>query len=186
MNEKFNRYIADIKIISDEVRKTFGELSAGQLNWKSNASEWSIGQCFDHLIMTNSLYFPKIQKVADGTHKNNFFSAIPFMPDFFGKLLKKAVNPDSPKKMKNPPVFSPSKSEISETIFEDFFKDQEKMISLMEIIQHLDTEKIKIATPISNAVNIRLNDVFEASIMHSRRHFNQAKRVMQMNEFPKK
>jgi Asp-tRNA(Asn)/Glu-tRNA(Gln) amidotransferase C subunit len=185
MSKEIDRYIANIKIISDEVRETFGGLSAAQLNWKPNAKSWSIGQCFDHLITTNSEYFPKIQKVADGTHENNWFSAIPFLPDFIGKMLKKAVNPDSLKKMKNPPVFTPSGSEISETILEDFYKNLEEMISLMEAVKHLDTRKIKIATPVSDAVNIRLNDAFEASVMHNRRHFNQAKRVMEMKEFPR-
>lgn len=185
MSKEVNRYIANIKIISDEVRETFGGLSAAQLNWKPNAKSWSIGQCFDHLITTNSQYIPKIQKVADGTHENNWFSVIPFLPDFIGKMLKNAVNPDSVKKMKNPPIFAPSNSEISETILEDFCKNQEEMISLMESVKSLDTGKIKIATPISEAVNVRLNDVFEASVMHNRRHFNQAKAVMEMDGFPR-
>lgn len=185
MNGEISGLIANVRIISDEVLTVFGDLSAEQLNWKPGENEWSIGQCFDHLIKTDSLYFPNVQKVADGTHENNWFSVIPFLTGFVGKMLKKAVSPDSLKKMKAPGIFVPSSSEISETIIEDFGKNQEKLISLMEAVKNLDIQKIKIPTPISPAANIYLNDAFEAILMHERRHFNQAKRVMENEGFPK-
>lgn len=95
MSDQINNFVENAKIISDEVQETFGNLSAKQLNWKPNASKWSAGQVFDHFIMTNNLYLANIQKVADGTHKNNFFGMIPFFVGFIGKMLKKSVSPDS-------------------------------------------------------------------------------------------
>ena len=179
MSNEINNLIANAKDISAEVQETFGGLTKEQLNVKPNSNDWSIGQCFDHLITTDSLYFPQFQKVADGTHTNNWFSVIPLMTGAVGKMLKKAVNPDSAKKMKAPQIFEPSNSEISETILEEFGENQSEFISLMEKVKNLETNKIKIPTPISPAVNIGLNDAFEVIIMHERRHFNQAKRVLE-------
>lgn len=184
MSNQVNGLISNAKIISEEVRETFGKLTAEQLNWKPNASEWSIGQCFDHLITSNNLYIKNIQKVADGTHVNNWFSVIPLFTNIVGQQLKKAVSPDTAKKIKTFPIFEPSASDLSENTIEDFCKNQEILISLMEAVKNLNLRKIKIPTPISDAVNIRLSDAFEVLLMHERRHFNQAKRVMDTEGFP--
>lgn len=185
MSNQVNGLISNAKIISEEVRETFGSLTAEQLNWKSNANEWSVGQCLDHLITSNNLYIKNIQKVADGTHVNNWFSVIPFFPTLVGQQLKKAVSPDSAKKIKTFPIFEPSASDISENIIKDFHENQKTLISLMEAVKNLNLRKIKIPTPISDAVNIRLSDAFEMLLMHERRHFNQAKRVLDAEGFPK-
>ena len=58
MKIEFSNLIADAETISEKVGSTFGKLSAEQINWKPNAKSWSIGQCFEHLIVTNELYFP--------------------------------------------------------------------------------------------------------------------------------
>lgn len=185
MSDEINNLIANVKIISDEVRETFGNLSVEQLNWKPNEKEWSVGQCFDHLITTNDLYIDKIQPVADGTHRNNWFSMIPFSTDIVGRLLKKAVSPDSARKIKTFKMFEASTSDISESIIEDFYKNQEQIVSLMEAAKTLDTRKIKIPEPISPLVNIRLFDAFEVMIIHEKRHFNQAQRILKLEGFPK-
>jgi hypothetical protein len=182
MSGEISGFIANAKIINDEVRETFGKLTKEQLNMKPSSVEWSIAQCFDHLNTTNELYFAKMQKVADGTHVNNWFSAIPFIPNTVGNLLKKAVSPDAQKKQKAPTIFAPSESDISETVIEDFCKDQEKFIAYMDAAKTLDTSKIKIPSPISDAVNLWFNDACEIIILHNRRHFNQAKRVLEFVE----
>ena len=110
---------------------------------------------------------------------------IPFIANSVGKMLKKAVNPNSPKKIKNPSIFSPSSSQVSEMIIKDFCENQNELISYMEAVKDQDTSKLKVPTPISRAVNIKLSDAFEVLVMHERRHFNQAKYVMDQVEFPK-
>ncbi len=185
MSSQIDGLISNAQIISEEVDRTFGNLSAGQLNWKSSAETWSIGQCFDHLITTNDLYFENIQKVADGTHSNNWFSAVPFVPALIGRMLKKAVSPETARKMKTFPVFEPSYSQIGETIIEDFRINQERLISLMETTKDLNLKKIKIPEPISPALNVSLLDAFEILVIHEKRHFNQAQRILESENFPK-
>ena len=184
MPGELDNFIADARIIADEVKDVFGKLSSEQLNWKYAENIWSIGQIFDHLITTNDLYFDKIQKVADGTHKNNWFSIIPIFPAFTGIMMKKMLGPEAARKMKTFAMFEPSSSNISETIIEDFRQNQEKLISLMKATENLDLKKIKVPEPISPAVNITLIDAYEILIVHEKRHFNQANEVLKMDGFP--
>ena len=184
MSNEVNDLIENAKVIEDEVQSTFGKLSAKQLNWKPSENVWSIAQCLDHLVVTNNLYFENIQKVADGTHRNNFFSKIPFATDIIGFVMKKVLSPDWKPKMKTLKMFKPSYSRISGNILENFSKNQSRFIDLMEASKNLDYKKIKVAEPISIAINLRLVDAFEVLIVHEKRHFNQAKRVLESEGFP--
>ncbi len=180
-----NDLISELITISENTKQIFGALSAEQINWKPDAKTWSVGQCFEHLIVTNNLYFPNIQKVIDGKHRNNFFSKIPFGVDLIAVLMKNSLNPEQKRKMKTFQMFEPAKSNISETIIEDFIENQRKLIEMIEACKSFDVHKIKIAEPLSVALNLRLDDAFEILAMHEKRHFLQAERVMNLENFPR-
>lgn len=180
-----NEINSELEKISENAKQVFGKLSAEQINWKPDSKIWSIGQCFEHLIVTNSLYFPNIQKVIDGTHRNNFFSKIPFSTNLIAALMKNALNPGQKRKMKTFKVFEPSASNVSPTIIADFFENNRKLIEIIAACKGLEIHKIKIAEPLSVALNLRLDDAFEILAMHEKRHVLQAERVLQMEDFPK-
>jgi len=175
-----NEIISELEKISEITKQIFGDLSPEQLNWKPSAESWSVGQCFEHLIVTNNLYFPNIQKVIDGKHRNNFFSKIPFSTDLIAVLMKNALNPEQKRKMKTFKIFEPLASNVSPTIIEDFAENNRKLIEKIEACKEFDLHKIKIAEPLSVALNLRLDDAFEILIMHEKRHFKQAERVLRM------
>lgn len=180
MDDDIQKFIEDLHQISAEAKSVFGNLSGEQINWKPNAESWSIGQCFEHLIVTNSLYFPNIYKVIEGKHRNNFFSKIPFAVDLIGVLMKNALNPDQKRKMKTFKIFEPAVSNISPTIIEGFTENQRKLIEMMEAVKSFDLQKLKIAEPLSVVLNLRLDDAFEILLMHEKRHFQQAERVLEL------
>lgn len=178
--EKRAEIISELEKISVNAQEVFGILSIEQINWKPNGKSWSIGQCFEHLIITNNLYLPIIQKVIEGKHRNNFFSKIPFSTDLIGALMKNSLNPEQKRKMKTFKIFEPVLSNISESIIGDFSQNNEKLISMIEACQGLNIDKIKIPEPLSPALNLRLSDAFEILLMHEKRHFLQAERVLSM------
>ena len=56
-----NAYLIDVLKTLDrmtsEYQRDLGQLSSTQLNWKPDPKSWSVGQCIDHVIVTNELYF---------------------------------------------------------------------------------------------------------------------------------
>jgi len=185
MSDQIVSLSAEVERLNDKVCETFRGLSAEQLNWKPNPKNWSIAQCLEHLIVTNDLYFENIQKVADGNHSNNFYSKVPLATGIIAWGMKKVLSPDFRPKIKTFNIFEPTKSEVSANILEDFGENQKRFISLMEATKDLDVKKIKVAEPIGAAVNLKLIDAFEILLVHEKRHFNQAKRVMESEGFPK-
>lgn len=179
-----NEIISGLEKISADVQKTFGSLSVAQINWKPDIKSWSIGQCFEHLIITNNLYFPNIQKVIDGKHRNNFYTKIPFSVDLIAALMKNSLNPAQKRKMKTFKVFEPATSAVSANIINDFVENNRRLSEMIKAVENLDTQKIKIAEPLSPLLNLRLHDAFEILLMHEERHFLQAQRVKQTSGFP--
>ncbi len=184
MKTDISAICSDLEKTAADAQAAFGGLSGRELNWKPSDKEWSIAQCFEHLIVTNELYFPNIRKVIDGKHKNNFFSMIPFSTDLIAFAMKNSLNPNQSRKMKTFKMFEPSASSVPDTIIEDFAANQQQLIDLAVAAKSLDLRRIKIAEPLSTALNLRLDDAFEILSMHCRRHFNQAKRVIETPGFP--
>ena len=185
MNPELNNLIADAQAIAEEAKTVFGNLNAEQLNWKPSPEKWSVGQCFDHLIVTNEKEFPYVEAAIRDDYKNPFWGKVPFLPKFFGNFILKAVNPENVKKQKAPQVFTPTQSTVSPNVVSEFLANQDKAISLMEASEDLDLAKTIIVSPVASFVTYSLSDAYKILVLHERRHFNQARRVMEMQEFPR-
>lgn len=176
--------ISEAKIIIDETLSSFGNLTFQQLNWQPNINQWSIAQCFDHLITANISYFPVFEKILSGEKKNSFLEKIPLLPNFWGKMLIKAVAPESPSKLKAPKVFQPSNSSIDSNIISRFIDQQNQVLKYMKATEGLDLEKIIISSPVSSLITYSLIDAYTVIVNHEQRHFLQAKRVLSVVGFP--
>ena len=155
----------------------FSSLLPEQLNWKPSPDSWSIGQCIDHIITTNSTYFPILRKVAQGNYNHRFLEKMPFLPAFFGNFLLKIVSPDYQKKSKTAPVFTPSRSEVSEIILIELAKNHEELIFLLQQTEGLVHDEIIITSPASKVIVYSLSKAVEIILAHELRHLEQAKRV---------
>lgn len=170
--------------ITSDVKRTFGGLSGEQLNWKPSPEEWSIAQCIDHLKTTNESYFEKIEEAVDGDIAPNIWSRVPFWSGLIGYLIKRAVRPENTARIKTFAAFEPAQSDVVRTIIEHFAESQERLMSLIRRTDHLDRKKIKLFSPVSDKAPLSLATAFEILVIHERRHFDQAVRVMELKAFP--
>lgn len=160
---------------------SFGKLTPEELNWKPAPNKWSIGQCVDHIIKTNEIYFPLIRDMLTGKYQATFIQKLPFLPDLFGSMLLKSIESSS-KKMGTFPIFEPSTEQISSDIIKDFAQHQEHLKTLIENTQHLDHEKIIISSPANRFVTYSLATALDILVTHEFRHLNQALNVMQLEQ----
>ena len=167
-----------------EYEKEIGPLNSEQLNWKPAPEEWSVGQCVDHIITANQLYFPIFESLLNGTKPFNFWEKVPLLPFFFGKLLIKVTEPEINKKNKTVPVFEPSKSDIPDDILNTFFENQKQLIDWIKRSDVLDHKKTIVTSPATKFITYNLHDVCIILSGHEERHLNQARNVMKMNSFP--
>ena len=183
-SEHLSGLVSAANAIAGETLAGFGHLTAQQLNWKPSADQWSVAQCFDHLVTANEAFFPIFEKVLSGEKKNAFWENLPWLPAFWGKMLIKAVAPQSTRKLKAPKIFHPSNSTVDGDIIRRFIDQQNQVIRYIKATEDLDLKKIKISSPVTNLITYSLMDAYRIIINHEKRHLLQAMRVSEMEGFP--
>ena len=169
--------------IAADAKAVFGPLTATQLNWKPAADRWSVGQCFDHLLVSNKAFFPIIDDVLAG-RKRTFWERMPLLPKLSARMLLKFLDPASARKVKAPKGSEPTQSEVSERVIDEFVAHQAKLIDKMRSTEQLLLDKIVITSPVSGAITYSLMNAYRIIIVHELRHLQQARRVTEEPAFP--
>ncbi len=184
MNTEISNLLSEFQGISEDTQKTFGKLLIEQINWKPSAQVWSIGQCFEHLIKTNELFYAELDKIADRTRRNSFLENYSPLSSVFGNLLISSLKKDS-RKFKAPSQKVVPPSAIDPNIVEIFAAHQAELIEKIKRTENADWNKIKITSPFMKLITYKLSDGFRVVVEHEKRHFRQAERVLQTTGFPK-
>jgi hypothetical protein len=183
MNGELSSLLSELEKVSDDAQKTFGHLSPEQINWRPAAEGWSVGQCFEHLIKTNELFYGKLDEIAAGKQKNSFFESYSPLSGFFGNLLINSLKKDE-RKFKAPSQKIVPPSEIDANIIEIFAAHQAELIGKIKQTETANWNKIKITSPFMKLMTYKLADGYKIVVEHERRHFRQAERVTKENDFP--
>jgi len=176
---------SELDAVSADVRREFGSFNSAQLNWKPSAERWSVAQCLDHLMTGNKAFFPILQSVVTGNKKTRFMERIPVLPGVWGKLLIKSLNPNNSRKMKAPANFQPSSSELPSNIVDQFVSQQAEFDVWMDKTSDLNLERIIITSPALKLITYSVMDGYRFLVLHEQRHFQQARRVVAEEKFPK-
>ena len=182
MTDLIKTTIGEFDRVTTEAKSFFGNLSSAQLNWKPSPDKWSIAQCLDHLIVSNSTYYPQLNEVTSGAHKNSFYQNLKFVSQFFGNYLIKETGPVVAKPMKSPPAFIPSQSEIAASIVSDFEKHQSEFSQLVQQLSKTDLNNTVISSPALGIITYNLTDLLTILVGHEQRHLNQAKNILRLQQ----
>ncbi|HZF37463.1 MAG TPA: DinB family protein [Blastocatellia bacterium] len=175
----------EAEAIAGDAKTLFGNLTPAQLNWKAAADSWSVAQCLDHLISSNREYYPVFDRILKGEYRKTFLHRMPFLPALFGRMMIKVISPDSQRKFKAPGAARPSSSSIDPQIVERFVTHQRETLAKMRSLENRGPAETIIASPFISVVIYSLLDTFRLIVAHERRHFAQARRVIQTDRFPR-
>ena len=177
--------VEELGVITAEAREVFGALDGAQLNWKPSAERWSVGLCFDHLIKTNSTFFADMGRVADGTFKSSAWARVSPLSGFFARMILKALDPLKGRKSKAPRVFEPTKSNVDADVMERFASHQRELVERMRATAGVDLRRTMVTSPVAAVATYSLLDAYRIVVAHERKHFEQARRVMEETGFPR-
>jgi DinB superfamily len=170
----------------DTVKIEFSNITSGQLNWKPLPDKWSIGQCLDHLIVSDSSYFPTLKNIAEGKHKMTAWERWNPFSGICGRILVHQLQVEVKKKMNAPGVFHPSTEKIDLGIIERFHEHQDTLLEYIAQCDKVDLDKVYITSPAIKIVTYSLRNAIRILIQHEWRHINQALRVKLREDFLQK
>ena len=171
-----------LSITADVYKETkeFLKLSHHQLNWRPSERQWSVGECFEHLIRTNGKYIPEYQKYSPSDYE---YKHEVFKHSFVGKLLCNSMKPENKRKTKTRAPFNPLGSDIKDTIAKDFLHQSNDIVELVSKIE-VSKLKVTIRSPFSKYIRYSIGDSLMIMANHNLRHLQQAKQVTKNEGFP--
>ena len=177
------RLIADAEAIASAAPREFGSLTLAQWNWKPDADEWSIGQCFEHLEITTRAYFPTLRAIQARTKRATFWERLPILPSLFGSLLLRALDPDAGRKVQAPAHLRPSASTLGFDVLDRFVEAQRELVTFMKATSAGALGTI-VTSPVSRVVTYSLLNAYRIIVVHEHLHVRQARAVAASPGFP--
>lgn len=160
-------------------------LTEQQLNWKPDATQWSIAQCLEHLAVTSKQFNGHFKQLIESARlKWPTNGATPYRPSLVGGWLVKQVVPETTRKVPAPKVFRPSDSSSIHDALGMFLKQQEEFVRFVRQSEGVDYNRARLRSPVTPLMRYSLADAFVVTIVHGYRHLAQANRVKAMPNFP--
>lgn len=98
---------ANLDAVTAEAERLRNTLSDAQLIWQPAPDVWGIAGCFDHLYVTGSLYYPRVQEAIGRADKN---AEEPYKPSFFARKFIEALRPESTRRLRTFRAFKPDQA----------------------------------------------------------------------------
>ena len=174
----------EFSAIGRDAQSVFGLLDERQLNWRRDATSWSVAQCFDHLLNVNRQMFLAIDAAVDASRPRTLWQRLPVLPRIFGSLMISSQQPEARRKFKAPGNAVPSSSAIDRRIIEHFVAYQHEAALRVRSLDAADAARIVMVSPFASFITYSVLDGCRLIVTHERRHFEQARRVTQDSEFP--
>src|SRR5260221_2208716 len=166
--------------------REFSGISPEQFNCKPSTKSWSIAECFDHLFISDSLFFPQFREITEGNHIMTFWEKYSPLSSLLGNILKNQVQEEVKRKISAPKKLRPVTSDRILDLIDKYHKNFNIFLTYISSCKDLDIDKIIITSPAVGFVTYSLRDGLQFLIQHEHRHINQAIRVKENTEFPEK
>jgi hypothetical protein len=180
--------LAELRIALDDVARdaqvTFGGLDARQLNWRPDATRWSVAQCFEHLLAANGLMLRASEDALNPAQPRTIWQRAPFLPGFFGRMLIRSQTPESTRKYTAAPKATPTASDIAADVVQRFIAQNGDVMKRLEGLDPGVASRAIMTSPFVNVITYSVLDGWRLVFAHDRRHIEQARRVTQSPGFP--
>ena len=180
--------LRDVRIALDDIARetasTFGGLDASQLNWRPAEAQWSIGQCFEHLLTANALTLRAAEHALSNA-PSSIWQRVPLLPALFGPALIRSQAPETTRKYKAPTKARPPASEIPLDILERFAEQQRTVATWVGTLSEEKATSTIMVSPFIGFIAYSVADGARLLVAHDHRHFEQARRVLSASDFPR-
>jgi hypothetical protein len=176
--------VSEFGAMARDTRATFGGLDARQLNWRPGQTRWSVAQCFEHLLTSDELMFQAADAALRRSHPRTVWQRLPLFPALAGRLLIGVVSPDGKRKYTAPAPARPAESHIDPALMDRFLAFQDTAAASVRAVPPDEAARTIMISPFASFIAYSVLDAYRVVAAHQRRHFDQARRVMQTGGFP--
>ena len=174
----------ELEQIARDTRERFGRLDAQQLNWKPDATRWSVAQCLEHLMTANRLMLRGAADALTPSRPKTIWQRLPLLPAVFGPMMVRSQAPENTRRFTAPPAARPATSEVGGDIVEHFIEQHRDAAGRVSLLDERVASETIMASPFVRVITYSVLDGWRLLVAHDRRHLAQANRVMDAPGFP--
>jgi hypothetical protein len=167
-----------------EAQAVFGVLDARQLNWRPGEARWSVAQCLEHLLSANRLMMRAADEALLGKRPSTIWQRLPGVPGILGRTLIRSQAPTAMRKFKAPSSARPAASDIAPDVVQRFVDQHRDAVARAASLDERRAAAAIMTSPFAKVITYSVLDGWRLMFAHDRRHFEQARRVMALPEFP--
>jgi len=168
-----------------DAHATFGRLDRAQLNWRPDATRWSVAQCLEHLIKANALMLVAAADALDGSKPRTIWQRLPITPGVFGRMLIRSQAPTATRKYTADPQAHPATSDIGADILQRFVAQHRDLNARLQSLDERTAARAIMTSPFIKVISYSVLDGWRLMLAHDHRHIQQARRVMDAPGFPR-
>ena len=159
-------------------------LSSAQLNWKPRANAWSVGQCLEHLCLTNEVY---IEPIAHSLRGEPTGPVEDITPGFFGRwFIRRYIEPTTQRRPARAPRKSvPVASHVDASILDRFLASNVRVRDVIARAWKHDVNRVRFRNPFVPLIRFTVGTGLQIIARHNHRHLQQAERVKNTAGFPR-
>ena len=148
---------------------------------KPTPGSWSVGQCLEHLCITNEAYLPPIS-VAVNEKPDSPVEQI--TPGWFGRwFIRSFIEPSPVTKRAPAPAKIRPTAHVGASVLERFLDGNESCRELMVRARAKNVNRIRFWNPFIPGIRFTVGTGLQIIVGHERRHLLQAERVLHSASF---
>jgi hypothetical protein len=176
------RLISELEVADLRAKSVTKGLTSEQLNWQPGQGAWSIGQCLEHLQITNEVYAQAISAALEGQQHTTVqeVSLGWFSRWFIRNYI--APNPEGAR-ARAPKKIEPARN-VEPFILDTFLRSNQAARGLVRRASNYDVNRIRFKNPFVPLMRFTVGTGLEIVAKHQCRHLLQAEGVRQSAAFP--
>lgn len=179
-----SRLIVQLDAADERTRTLLAEISPEQLNWQPRPTAWSVGQCIEHLCLTNEQYVSSMSKSLEGKPSG---TAVEITPGWFARwFIDRFVEPSPNGKPARAPRKIVPSSSVESSVLDRFLRSNQQTRELISRASNYDVNRIRFKNPFVPGIRFTIGTALEIIPIHERRHLLQAERVVNLPELSKR
>ena len=176
------RLNAELDANDQTAKKFVAGLTDEQLNWQPAPGSWSVGQCLEHLCITNDAYLPPISTAVNGKPDSPVEQ---ITPGWFGRwFIRSFIEPSPVTKRAPAPAKIRPTAHVGASVLERFLAGNECYRELMIRAHAKNVNRIRFWNPFIPGIRFTVGTGLQIIVGHERRHLLQAERVLRSPRFP--
>jgi hypothetical protein len=178
------RLISELNAADERATTLAKTLTPRQLNWSPSPGVWSVGQCLEHLRVTNEVY---LKPMSDSLGGRQRAAVQEIKPGWFGRwFIRSFIEPSSRVARGRAPKKIRPAAQVDSSILDRFLKSNDEARDLVRRARNHDVNRIRFRNPFIPVIRFTVGTGLEILSQHQRRHLLQAERIRASASFPER